>query len=273
MELSEQSKPFKKTQTDSECVLTPENNIELDPLQYKVECKAKKTGGNTLRNRKLAGDCNGRVENRMPQMVDVLQAQNAIWEVEKDPKLLQERLTALTINKDNVAECLKEVENDYNSLLSLKASMEEECRSVTLKIESLQEVHEKRKKAIQDLLKIINKISRPQKGSKIMKPMLRSPDAQNLPQRDPEPGAAPMKNSSCRSAFPPEELADGKINMKARGSPFFPGPPLMCYPMGGPLSVMLRYGPSLPPWWPLGSDLLPPPPPVGKMIRTARTDL
>ncbi|XP_071067585.1 transport and Golgi organization protein 1 homolog [Dasypus novemcinctus] len=113
----------------------------------------------------------------MPQMVDVLQAQNAILEVEKDLKLLQERLTALTINKDNVAESLKEVENDYNSLLSLKAAMEKDCRSMTLKTESLQEVHEKRKKAIQDLLKIIHKISRPQKGSKIMKLILRSPDA------------------------------------------------------------------------------------------------
>ncbi|XP_071067580.1 transport and Golgi organization protein 1 homolog [Dasypus novemcinctus] len=177
MELSEQSKSFKTTQKDLEGVLTPEDNIELKALRCKDESQAKKTGGNTLKRRNLSGDCNGRVENRMPQMVDVLQAQNAILEVEKDLKLLQERLTALTINKDNVAESLKEVENDYNSLLSLKAAMEKECRSVTLKTESLQEVHEKRKKAIQDLLKIIHKISRPQKGSKIMKPILRSPDA------------------------------------------------------------------------------------------------
>lgn len=47
-------------------------------------------------------------------------------------------------------ECLKEVENDYNSLLSLKASMEEECRSVTVKTESLQEVREQRKKTMQE---------------------------------------------------------------------------------------------------------------------------
>ncbi|XP_058142165.1 transport and Golgi organization protein 1 homolog [Dasypus novemcinctus] len=255
MELSEESKSLGRSQKD----------LKLNPLQGKEESKAKKTGGDTLRNRTLTGDCNRKVDNQMPQMVDVLQAQNAVSENE-DLNLLQDRLRVLTINKDNVAECLKEVENDYNSLLSLKASMEEECRSVMVKTESLQEVREQRKKTMQDLLELIHKNSRPQEGSKIMKPTLRSPDARKLPQRDPEPAAAPVKNSSSGSALPPEEVAEGKINTDARRSPFFPGSPLMRYPMGGPLSAMLRYGPSLPPWWPLGSDLLPPPPPVGQPV-------
>nr|XP_058141999.1 uncharacterized protein LOC131275493 [Dasypus novemcinctus] len=201
MELSEESKSLGKSQKD----------LKLNPLQGEEESKAKKTGGDTLRNRTLTGDCNRKVDNQMPQMVDVLQAQNAVSENE-DLNLLQDRLRALTINKDNVAECLKEVENEYNSLLSLKASMEEEYRSVTVKTESLQEVREQRKKTMQDLLELIHKNSRPQEGSKIMKPILRSPDARKLPQRDPEPAAAPMKNSSSGSALPPEEVAEGKVN-------------------------------------------------------------
>nr|XP_058142699.1 uncharacterized protein LOC101443880 [Dasypus novemcinctus] len=266
MELTEQSTSLEKSQKYLEGALTLEDDLELKPLRCKDKSKAKKTGGNTLKNRNLSGDCNRKVEYQMPQMGNVLQAQNAVSKDEEDLKLLQDRLRALTINKDNVAECLKEVENDYNSLLSLKAAMEEDCKSVMLKIESLLEVREQRKKAMQDFLEIIHKNSRLQEGSKIMKPILRSSDAQNLPQRDPEPGAAPEKNSSPGSGFPPEEVAEGKINMDARGSPFFPGCPLMRYPMGGPLSATLRYGPSLPPWWPLGSDLLPPPPPVGQPV-------
>ncbi|XP_015417828.1 PREDICTED: melanoma inhibitory activity protein 3 [Myotis davidii] len=81
---------------------------------------------------------------------------------------------------------------------------------------------------------------------------------------DPGSGAAPMMNSSPRSASP-SRVGEGKVNMAAEGPPPFPGVPLM----GGPLPPPIRYGPPPQLCRPFGPRPFPPPfgpgfrPPLG----------
>nr|KAF6279937.1 MIA SH3 domain ER export factor 3 [Myotis myotis] len=81
---------------------------------------------------------------------------------------------------------------------------------------------------------------------------------------DPGSGAAPMMNSSPRSASP-SRVGEGKVNMAAEGPAPFPGVPLM----GGPLPPPIRYGPPPQLCRPFGPRPFPPPfgpgfrPPLG----------
>ncbi|XP_014395401.1 PREDICTED: melanoma inhibitory activity protein 3 [Myotis brandtii] len=83
-----------------------------------------------------------------------------------------------------------------------------------------------------------------------------------------DPGAAPMMNSSPRSASP-SRVGEGKVNMAAEGPPPFPGVPLMSSSMGGPLPPPIRYGPPPQLCRPFGPRPFPPPfgpgfrPPLG----------
>lgn len=85
---------------------------------------------------------------------------------------------------------------------------------------------------------------------------------------DPGSGAAPMMNSSPRSASP-SKVGEGQVNVAAEGPPPFPGVPLMSSSMGGPLPPPIRYGPPPQLCRPFGPRPFPPPfgpgfrPPLG----------
>ncbi|KAK2086491.1 Transport and Golgi organization protein 1 [Saguinus oedipus] len=153
----------------------------------------------------------------------------------------------------------------------------------------------------QKLLALTEKLAMLQEEAAIVKPMLGRPNTQNPPQRvdpsvrpvsatlsqrdmpevnlvsihmfpcntvsDPGSGTAAVNNSSRQLSYPTRMMDEGKVNMTSKGSPPFPGVPLMSTPMGSPVPPPIPYGPPPQLCGPCGPFRpWPIPPPFGKMI-------
>ncbi|KAM5125602.1 A-kinase anchor protein 9-like [Callospermophilus lateralis] len=83
---------------------------------------------------------------------DTINTQTTISVVEEDLKLLQLKLRASMSTKCNLEDQINKLEGDCNSLQSSKVGLEEECKTLTQKMEILNELYQKNEMALQKKL-------------------------------------------------------------------------------------------------------------------------
>ncbi|KAM5125882.1 A-kinase anchor protein 9-like [Callospermophilus lateralis] len=100
----------------------------------------------------LSSDRNEKIKDQIKQMMDVSRTQTTISVVEEDLKLLQLKLRASMSTKCNLEDQINKLEGDCNSLQSSKVGLEEECKTLTQKMEILNELYQKNEMALQKKL-------------------------------------------------------------------------------------------------------------------------
>ncbi|XP_054432595.1 transport and Golgi organization protein 1 homolog isoform X2 [Pteronotus mesoamericanus] len=163
-ELSEQIKSFEKSQKDLEVALTQkDDNInaltncitQLNRLDCESESEHQSKRGNEsdeLANGEVGGDRSEKLKNQIKQMMDVSRTQTEISVVEEDLKLLQLKLRTSVSTKCNLEDQIKKLEDDRNSLQSVRAGLEEENRTLKQKVEILNELYQQKEMALQKKL-------------------------------------------------------------------------------------------------------------------------
>ncbi|XP_076698612.2 A-kinase anchor protein 9-like [Callospermophilus lateralis] len=162
-ELSEQIKSFEKFQKDLLVALNHKDDTinaltnyitQLNRLQCESESEDqnREDESDELTNGEVAGDRNEKIKDQIKQMMDVSRTQTTISVVEEDLKLLQLKLRASMSTKCNLEDQINKLEGDCNSLQSSKVGLEEECKTLTQKMEILNELYQKNEMALQKKL-------------------------------------------------------------------------------------------------------------------------
>ncbi|XP_058141705.1 transport and Golgi organization protein 1 homolog [Dasypus novemcinctus] len=90
-------------------------------------------------------DVNKKMKIPATQMMDVSQAKAAISAPEDDLKKLQHKLGSTMTTKCNLEEYQKQLEDECNTLRSMKHAKEEECETLSMKLEIFNEIYAQRK--------------------------------------------------------------------------------------------------------------------------------
>ncbi|XP_047377195.1 transport and Golgi organization protein 1 homolog isoform X2 [Sciurus carolinensis] len=159
-ELSEQIKSFEKSQRDREVALTQKDDYinaltnyitQLNRIELESECEGQNEGGgesDELANGEVGGDQSAKVKIRIKQLMDVSRTQTATSVVEEDLKLLQLKLRASMSAKCNLEGQIKKLEDDRNSLQSAKAGLQDECKTLSQKVDILNELYQQEEMAL-----------------------------------------------------------------------------------------------------------------------------
>ncbi|XP_058142325.1 transport and Golgi organization protein 1 homolog [Dasypus novemcinctus] len=147
-ELLEKIKYLENKQKDMEKAMTEKDNtiaaltncIAQLNESYESEFEDKNLGVN-----EVLTDVNRKMEIPATQMMDVSQTKAAISAPEDDLEKLQFRLGSMTTTKCNLEEYLKQLEDECNALRSVKHAKEEECKTLSMKLEIFDEIYAQRK--------------------------------------------------------------------------------------------------------------------------------
>ncbi|XP_040595239.1 transport and Golgi organization protein 1 homolog isoform X1 [Mesocricetus auratus] len=163
-ELTEQIKTFKRAQKDLEVALTQkDDNIsaltkcitQVNQVESELKTEDQNPEGNEsdeLANGEVGGDGSEKIKNRIKEMMDVSRTQTAVSIVEEDLKLLQLKISASMSTKCNLEDQIKKLEGDRNSLKTAKAELEDACKTLTQKLEILNELYQQKEMALQKKL-------------------------------------------------------------------------------------------------------------------------
>ncbi|XP_047375726.1 transport and Golgi organization protein 1 homolog isoform X5 [Sciurus carolinensis] len=159
-ELSEQIKSFEKSQRDLEVALTQKDeNInaltnyitQLNRIELESECEGQNEGGGESDepgNGEVGGDQSENVKYRVKQLMDVSWMETAVSVVEEDLKRLQVKLRGSMNVKCNLEDQIKKLEDDRNSLQSAKAGLQDECKTLSQKVDILNELYQQEEMAL-----------------------------------------------------------------------------------------------------------------------------
>ncbi|XP_047375729.1 transport and Golgi organization protein 1 homolog isoform X2 [Sciurus carolinensis] len=147
---------------------------QLNRIELESECEGQNEGGgesDELANGEVGGDQSAKVKTRIKQLMDVSSTQTAISVVEEDLKLLQLKLRASMSAKCNLeglplkqvlkssytyrdqsfyllTDQIKKLEDDCNSLQSAKAGLQDECKTLSQKVDILNELYQQEEMAL-----------------------------------------------------------------------------------------------------------------------------
>ncbi|KAM6163781.1 LOW QUALITY PROTEIN: transport and Golgi organization protein 1 homolog [Rhynchocyon petersi] len=162
VELSEQIHSFQKSQKDLEMALTHKDDdidalvnciTQLNRLDFEGEDTSKGGGGSDeLANGETEGDQSERMKTQIKQMMDVSRTKTAMSLIEEDLNLLQLKLSASLATQCDLEDQIKNLGDDYTSLLSTKAELENECKTLKKKVEILNELYQEKEMALQKKL-------------------------------------------------------------------------------------------------------------------------